>query len=410
MHIALVFLAALAATTPVFGQVLTLDEARRIALEQQPALKALELARGAGRLGAQAEAALPDPRLKLGALNFPARGFPDSRDDMTQVGVSWEQMIPGGDKRRLRSERALAEAELATAEAAVLRQTIRRDVALAWLEAWLAAANERLYRELAAEQALLVESARSALGTGKASQADLLMARQALGQITDRRLDLAAQAARGRAGMSRWVQAASARPLPEDLPVLGDPPQPDALLAELATHPQLGLLTGQKALADTDVALAREATKSDRTVEVGYYARGGGRSDMLMFQIAFELPIFSAQKQDNALAAKLRLADRVREQHADQVRMLRAELQAARDEWRLAGDRLRNLRNTILPDAAARLQSLFAQYAAGGTGLGSVLEARRALIESRMQEQALLAAQARARIALQYFETSGDRK
>lgn len=410
MHIALVFLAALAAITPAFGQVLTLDEARRLALEQQPALRALELARGAGQLGAQAEAALPDPRLKLGALNFPARGFPDSRDDMTQVGVSWEQMIPGGDKRRLRSERALAEAELAAAEAAVLRQTIRRDVALAWLEAWLAAANERLYGELASEQALLVESARSSLGTGKASQADLLMARQALGQITDRRLDLAAQAASGRAGMSRWVQAASARPLPEEPPVLGDPPQPDALLAALADHPQLGLLLGQKALADAEVALAREATKSDRTVELGYYARSGGRSDMLMFQIAFELPIFAAQKQDNTLAAKLRLAERAREQHADQLRLLRAELQAAHEAWRLAGERLRNLRRTILPDASARLESLSAQYGAGGTGLGSVLEARRALIESRMQEQALLAGQARARIALQYFEVSGERK
>jgi outer membrane protein TolC len=410
MHIALVFLAALAAVTPALGQVLTLEEARRLALEQQPALKALELARGAGQLGAQAQAALPDPRLKLGALNFPARGFPDSRDDMTQVGISWEQMIPGGDKRRLRAERTLAEAELAAAEAAVLRQTIRRDVGLAWLEAWLAAANERLYGELAAEQALLVESVRSALGTGKASQADLLLARQALGQITDRRLELAAQASRGRAGMSRWVQAASTRPLPEDLPVLGEPQQADALLSALADHPQLGLVLGQKALAETEVALAREATKSDRTVELGYYARNGGRSDMLMFQIAFELPIFAAQKQDNELAAKLRLAEKVREQHADQQRMLRAELQAAREEWRLAGERLRNLRATILPDADARLQSLAAQYGAGGAGLGLVLEARRAVIESRMQELALRAAQARARIGLQYYEIPGGRK
>jgi cobalt-zinc-cadmium efflux system outer membrane protein len=410
MHLALVFLAVLTAVAPAFGQVLTLDEARRGALEQQPALKALELARGAGQLGAQADAALPDPRLKLGALNFPARGFPDSRDDMTQVGISWEQMIPGGDKRRLRSERALAEAELAAAEAAVLRQSIRRDVALAWLDAWLAAANERLYGELAAAQALSVESARSALGTGKASQADLLLARQALGQIADRRLELAAQASRARAGISRWVQGASMRPLPQDLPDLGDPPPPEALLAQLAAHPQLGLILGQKALADTEVALAREATRSDRTVELGYYARSGGRSDMLMFQIAFELPIFSARKQDNTLAAKLRLADKVREQHADQLRLLRAESESAREDWRLAGERLHNLRATILPDATARLQALVAQYGAGGAGLGSVLEARRAVIESRMQEQGLRAAQARARIALQYFETSGERK
>jgi cobalt-zinc-cadmium efflux system outer membrane protein len=407
MRIALLFLAAAAASTPALGQILTLDEARARALQGQPVLRALEHTWRAGQLNALAEGALPDPRLKLGAYNFPVRGFPDSRDDMTQLGISWEQTIPGGDKRRLRTERGHAEAGQALAESHALMQTILRDVGLAWLDAWLAAANQRLFAELAAEHARAVEAAQSALGTGKASLADLLAARQALNQVMDRRLELATQTERARAGIARWIPDAAARPLPETLPVIGEPPAIDVLRAALGAHPQHEMHAQQQALADADVALAREATKSDRTVELGYYARSGGRSDMLMFQIGFELPLFAARKQDSTLAAKLRLAERAREQRADHLRQLRAELDAAHAEWRLAGERLRHVRTAILPDASARVEALVTQYGAGGTTLASVLDARRATIEARSQELGLRAMQTRARVTLQYFEDYG---
>jgi len=407
MRTVFLLLAALSAVGPVSGQVLSLDEARRLALEAQPALRAQEHAWRAGQLNALADGALPDPRLKVGALNFPARGFPGARDDMTQVGVSWEQTIPGGEKRRLRSERTHAEAGLALAESHGLMQSIRRDVGLSWLDAWLATANLRLYAELADEQRRAIEAAQSALGTGKGSQADLLTARQALNQLADRRFELAAQAERSRAGILRWVPQAATRPLPEALPALPSPAPLDALRAGLDAHPQHEMHALQQTVAEAEVALAREAARSDKTIEVGYYARSGGRSDMLTFQIAFELPIYASRKQDSALAAKLRLAERAREQRADHLRQLRAELEAASAEWRIAGERLRNHVTNVLPDAEARLKALIAQYGAGAVPLSGVLEARRGLIEARLQQQMLAAAQAKARVSLQYFEDYG---
>jgi cobalt-zinc-cadmium efflux system outer membrane protein len=407
MRIAFLFTAVLAAAMPAQGQELTLDEARRRALDNQPALRALEHSWRAGQLSAAAEGALPDPRLKLGALNFPTRGFPGTRDDMTQVGVSWEQALPGGDKRRLRSERGHVEANLALAESHGLMQSIQRDVGLAWADTWLAAASERLYAQLADEHARAIESATSALGTGRASQADLLAARQALNQLTDRRLETAAQLQRARSGMRRWVPEAGSLQVPASLPPLAAPPALDALRAALDAHPQHAMHTLQESLAEAEVALAREATKSDKTFEVGYYARSGGRSDMVMFQVGFEIPLFADRKQDNVLAAKLRLAERAREQRTDHLRQLHAELDAAYSDWQIAGERLRNATAAVLPDAEARLRALVAQYGAGAASLTQVLEGRRALIEARMQELALRGAQARARIALQYFEDYG---
>jgi outer membrane protein TolC len=403
MRHALLFAAAIAAT-PAQGQVLTLEEARQRALASQPALNAIGLGARAAEESAVAEGALPDPRLKFGALNFPRRNFPAAREDMTQLGVSLEQAFPGGDKRRLRTERAQAESEQIRAEAGGLRQGILRDVGTAWVELWQAYAARRLVEELVREYERAVELARIASAAGRGPQSDLLAARQAFGQATDRRLELDAQAQRARSALARWVPEAGARPLPDDLPELPPPASLDAMRAALEHHPQHAAHVRGQGVAEADVALAREASKPDRSVEIGYYARNADRPDMLMFQVAFELPVYAAQKQDRSLQAKLALLERSREQRADHLRQLHADLDAAYADWRVAGERLRNLNAAVLPDANARLAAIGAQHGAGAAPLGAVFEARRGVLEARLQELALRSTRAKARIALQYFE------
>jgi outer membrane protein TolC len=402
-----ILLAALAAATPALGQVLTLDEARRRALDAQPALRALELNARAADETAVADGALPDPRLKLGALNFPARNFPSAREDMTQVGVSWEQAIPGGDKRRLRTERTLAEAGQVRAEAIGLRQGIARDVGQAWIDAWQAIGAERMLVALAQEFERSIEAARIAMASGKGAQAEVLAARQLLSQSNDRRLELVAQARRARAALARWVPEAAARDLPVDLPALSPPAPLAAIVEALEHHPLHDMQLRAQSVAEADVALAREASKPDRSVELGYFTRSGGRSDMLMFQVAIELPLYADRKQDRMVAAKLAQLERAREQRADHLRQLRADLAAAYSDWQLSGERLRNIDGAVLPDANARLEALQAQYGAGAAPLSAVLEARRNLAEARIQQLNLRSMQARARVALQYFEHDG---
>lgn len=406
MHRAFLFLAALAAAAPAGAQVLTLEEARRRALAHQPALTALELNARALAEAAPAEGALPDPRLKFGLLNLPARNFPrQSWEDMTQMVVSYEQMFPGGDKRRLREARALAEADQARAEAGAQREAIRREVALAWLETWQASAAERLARRLAEEYRHAIELAQIAIATGRGTQAEVLGARQLLAQIEDRQLELSTQTERARAALRRWVPEADAFELPQELPAWPAPRPLAALTESLERHPQHAVLSRAQGVAEAEVALAREAASPDKTFEVGYAFRAGmNRSDMLMFQMAFELPVWRARKQDRLVEAKLKALERVREQRADQLRQLRAELEAAYAEWRLAGERLENFQRATLPAASGRLETLLAAHAAGRADLAQVFEARRQLIEARFQEVSLPAAQAKARVMIEFFE------
>jgi len=399
------------AAAPLGAQVLTLEAARERALARQPALAALELNARAMAEAAPAEGALPDPRLKLGLLNLPARNFPTAPwEDMTQLVVSYEQMLPGGDKRRLRENRALAEAAQAQAEAGSQRQVIQRDVAFAWLDAWQAQSAERTVRELAAEFGRAVELAQIGVANGRGQQAEVFAARQMQSQATDRRMELTAQAEKARAMLRRWMADAGSFELPAELPAWREPPPLAALAGQLEQHPQHAMNQRALGVADADVALAREATSPDKTIEIGYAARQGNRSDMLMVQMAFELPLFRERKQDRLLESKLKLAERAREQRTDHLRQLRAELDAAWAEWRIAGERLENFAHGLLPAARGRLETLLAAQASGRVELAQVLEARRQLIEVRLQEIALNSGRAKARAGIEYFEHSAGEK
>jgi outer membrane protein TolC len=204
------------------------------------------------------------------------------------------------------------------------------------------------------------------------------------------------------------VPDVAGRALADALPAFAPPPPLAAMSEGLEHHPQHAMAVRAQNVAEADVALAREASKPDRSIEVGYYARSADRSDMLMFQVAFELPIFAATKQDRLLAAKLAQLERSRELRADHLRQLRAELAGAYADWDLAGERLRNVTTSILPDAKARLDALVAQHGAGGAPLAAVLEGRRGLTEAELQALTLRAAQAKARVVLEYFEHQGE--
>jgi outer membrane protein, heavy metal efflux system len=189
------------------------------------------------------------------------------------------------------------------------------------------------------------------------------------------------------------------------LSIWRDPPVLSALAENLEHHPQHAMHLRALGVVDADVALAREATASDKTLEFGYALRqGNNRSDMLMVQVAFELPLFRERKQDRLLESKLRLAERARAQRADHLRQLRAELDAAWVEWRVAGERLENFNRATLPASRARLDTLLAAQASGRAELSQVLEARRQLVETRVQEISLSTTRAKARAAIEYFE------
>lgn len=382
---------------------LSMDQAVVLALDRQPRLERISSRIHAARAGATAEAQLPDPRLSLGLSSLPLDSLSFTRDDMTQAVVGISQIIPGGRKRQLAARRMGVEAARSQAELAATRQRIVRDTAQAWLDLYHPQQALALLARIAREYERELDWAGVSLATDGLSQADVLALRMQRAYVQDQTSDLQRAAARARVVLQRWTGVPA-----EDLQVQGELPQAPAPVPGLdATlldaHPELAILQRDMDLARSEADLAREAYKSDWEVEVAYGLRGGGRTDMLSVQVGVDLPLFPKQRQDRRLAARLAAVDSAGHGLEDRRRELAAELAATRAEWQAADQRISHFQTQILPLAQRRVESSLVGYRSGKAPYSSVLEARRAELEARLQLLAQQVAQARATVDLHYY-------
>lgn len=386
---------------------LTLDQAIRLAMYAQPQLARLSARIHEANESALAEGELPDPRLVLGLTNLPVDNFSFTQEDMTQAMISVSQMIPGGNKRQIASQRMRIEAGRMEAELEAARRRIARDTAQAWLNLYYPGQALALLERIDQEYKRELDWATVALATGGMSQADTLALRMARAYLQDQIADMRREEARARAELNRWTGAngdtiRTEGPLPTTPAGNGPGPQ-----RNLDAHPELALMYQGMALARSEASLAREAYKPDWSVDVGYGVRGGGRADMVSVQVGVELPVFTKNRQDRRLSAKLAAVDGVESELEDRRRELAAGHATAQADWLAADQRVAHFEQALLPLAQRRVESAFAAYRTGKGAFSTVLEARRAELEARMQLLGQQVARARAAIDLRYYLADG---
>ncbi len=400
------FALILASAPAAAGEPLTLARVQALALHQQPLLDAQAAAVHAAREQSAADGQLPDPRLKLALQNLPVESLSLNRDPMTQSMISLEQVIPGGNKRQLRRSRGEAEAAQMSAELLAQRAMVARDAALAFLS--LAGAQRQLdiARTLSRESATQLATLQPALRAGRTSQADYFAARQMVTMAHHRESEVAAQAGRARADLSRWIGAVA-----DDAPVdtapdqSAAPPPLAALRARLDDHPLHAASASAVRLAEAELALAREATRPDKSIEIGYGKRARAFDDMITIQVAMEIPLSPRERQDRASAARSAQLERARALREDRLRSTRAELGAVYADWESVGERLRLVAGEHLPDSQARVEAALAAYRSGRGEMAAVIEARRNELEARLLQVELETQLAKLRMQIAYYES-----
>lgn len=314
------------------AQLLTLSDAERIALADEPGLQARERTAAALRERAVADGQLPDPELSATALNFPVDGFDFDQEPITQLRFGVRQRIPGGDERSARSAVTESRAGVVDAEALARVRDVRRAVGRA-----MAALAFRLTERAELEEAttLIADVEQAGLAgyrQGRGAQQDVLRARLEQQVLRDRLRENGAAIDLARADLARWIgpRARDAEPAFE-LPS----PAPADELERLATHPRLQTLRAAETVAERSVALARTDYAPDWSVEVAWGVRDelslvGDRPDFLSAGVSVELPLFTAQRQDRRLAASEGEREAARARSLDALRALRSELERAR--------------------------------------------------------------------------------
>tara|TARA_R110000822_G_scaffold126082_11_gene261269 strand:- start:27899 stop:29200 length:1302 start_codon:yes stop_codon:yes gene_type:complete len=365
---------------------LGLQEAADLAVTGQPLLEGLDAQAQSAREMAVAASQLPDPQLKAGVTNLPANTdsrFSLSQDFMTMTGAGLMQEFPRAEKRRLRGELMEREAQRIDAERELTDRRVRRDAALAWLEAWRAKRTLGLRIATLQEARAQQDAVAIALKTGGSTQADYLAARQEADRLRD---DVAAAeqgTGHAQATLSRWLGNAAFRSIAPDLPVAPPLPDLDIALERIADHPLLTERFAAVAQSETGAALAQADYKPDWRVELGYAYRPNF-SEMLMLQVGVDLPVFTRNRQDRRLAAALAQKDSAESAVEDQRRQLQAEVRHNHHDVEQLSLRLRDYEQTLLPQSEHRITAALSGWRSGRNALREVLEARRAALEVQL--------------------------
>jgi cobalt-zinc-cadmium efflux system outer membrane protein len=392
VHAGALALVALQSLARAAGAPLSLDvvidrartQAPQIAMAQATLDGAVALKTSAGRL--------PDPEVILGIDNLPIDSidrFSLTRDFMTMRKAGIMQAVPNGAKRRLRSELAAREVDLAAAQLHASLFAASRDAADAWIAC--ATANESLQRlrALHSELEQQTQAGRAALASGRSSVADVFEGETLLARVDDRILSTEQELAMRRAELARWIGDDASRDLAA-LPAareLGAAPQ--MLIDNVAQHAPLAPLAASLEVARTEVALSRAEKRPDWSAELSYAKRGPDYSDMVSLEFRVGLPLFARNRQNPAIAAKLA---NVRAEEASQeteTRMHRAEITGMVAQWETGRARLRHFEAQLLPLARDRSRAVLASYRAGRGELRSVAEALRDEIDAQLEYTAL---------------------
>jgi len=389
---------------------LTLERAVRVALEEDPGLRALSSAGSSEEDFAEAEASYPDPEVAVAAQNFPVDTFDFGQEPMTQYRVALRQSLPRGASRSLQRERRHVRASQYELRAHDRRATIIKAVRIAWIDAVQDLRIARLLDESAPLFAELARIAESAYSVGDGSQQDVIRAQLEQLNLEDRNIRVREQAHRARVALARWVGGLSGLPLPMERVQLAAPSYSEAEWETLLrTHPTVAVLDLAVDERGIDVALAEQDYKPRFGVEVAYGARGGedasghSRPDFLSVGMTFDLPIFTGNRQDRRVSAARHLQSAAASQRLDQVRQLKQSLD---DALRRRGElqtRLVLYEGSIVPASDQAARAALAGYRADANDFSEVMRSYIGALDARIELETLSSSLAQNSVELDYL-------
>lgn len=380
---------------------LRLREAVERALAGNPEIAEMEFRIEAARNRIPQARALPDPMLLAGALNVPVPDVSFAREDMTMKMVSVEQMIPGAGKRRVATEIAAVEVEVAEAIHEAHINRLVAEVVDAFSEAAELDARLVLARRSLGRLGRVSESVRARYRVGQGALPDALLAAVEETKLADRirALESDRASAAARLNALQGLPPGNAVP-PLEMPALDRAIPPRALLeAAVAGSPDVRHAEAEVRRAQRELESARLARRPDFTVMASYGERQR-RDDMVGATVGVNLPFF----QHRRIAA--RVAEKGAELAAARKRLEFVRLSVSREVEEASIDLAREVdraalyRDTILTQDRTAAEAAEQAYAVGRIDFETYVRAVLAVDEDEAEAVMREAAMPRARAKL----------
>lgn len=355
-----------------------------------------------------AAGALPDPVLRVELENVTNAGNGRSPSLLPwQTGdtkITLMQALPLWGKRDLRRDQAHAEAEEASARAALAWNGLAARIKLAFAQYLEASGNARILDETAQLLQAMTRLADARYAAGPGAQQDAIQARIEEAALRAERIALDGArrqaAARINALLGRAADAPLAEPQPpRPLPAAAQLSAQALLERALSTNPELAAEQARLQAARSGQALAERNRYPDLQVGIAPTQTGWRLTNWsLMVEMSIPLQRDARRAEENEAVARV-AAQRARAQalqarlHGELVENLAALDAAQRSQALLAAE--------LLPQSELGWRSALAAYENGKVDFATLLEAQRRIRQGRVSH---LQAQVQARLRLAEIE------
>ena len=388
---------------------LTLAEAERLALADEPGRQTLlEEARALAEI-AVAASQLPDPQLQFGAANLPLETGDFRTEGMTHMRLGVRQAFPPAATRRAASDQALAGSRARHAAAAARQRTTLKAVRNAWLDVYLEERSLALVAESQAFFADLVAVARSQYAVGRRNQQDVLRAELEESGFDARHIAIEQRQAVAQSRLQRWLGGPALARRTAELPRWTPPPPLPALREGLPSHPAIAQAQARLEAAAAALAKAQASYAPQWAVDVSYAYRDGAlpdgnpRSDLFSVTATVGLPWFTANRQDRRVAAAAAERRGAEASLDDLKRQLSGDLNTEYARWRALTRRVALHEGVIIPQADASAAAALDSYRSEAGNFADMMRAYIDDLELRLDLVALTVAQRRSHAELAYL-------
>jgi cobalt-zinc-cadmium efflux system outer membrane protein len=361
---------------------ITLEQAVSRALKRNPALAAGTSAVSAAEARITQAGLFPNPELELETENFGGSGELDGFNAAESTAVVSQPILLGG-KRRHRRSVAESERTLAGRDLEAVRLDVTAGVTAAFYQVLAAQRREALADELLALAERFAGTVQKRVDAGKVSPVE---ATRASIEVSQARVGLARavrelEAARALLAANWGSSTADFDLAVGELPELIDPPSLGPLRQHLLKVPEITRLEDQIERERRALELERSFRIPDLTISVGPRRFEETGESAWVAGISLPIPIFD-RNQGARRAAEFELERTRRDAEANRVG-LEAELTSTLERLRAVTLEATTMSQEIVPAARSAFAATQAGYREGKLGFLDVLDAQRALFETR---------------------------
>ena len=387
-------------------KMLTIEQAVQTALQRDALINVYQSRSSAFKEQAVAEDTLPDPKIKFGVMNVPTDSYALNQEPMTQVQLGIQQMFPRGNSLEIKSQRIASMATLEDARTENQRRKVTQDVRETWLELFYWLNAERVVRENRDLFRKLVLVTKQQYAAGRQKQQDVIRSELELGMLDDRETKITTMLEITRAKLEKYIgRDLSDVELDTVLPLLNVKEQNTNWLEK---HPVMNMQQAMVVANEKNIELAKQSYKPSWMLDVTYGKRqdainGAERADFVSAMVVFDLPLFTADRQDKKVAAnKFRLNGALNSRDERKRELIKMWQAAQAKELRLS-QRIKQYQSLLVPKARENTEAALFAYQSGRSDFTALMRAQITELETQLKELRLKVDAAKTRALLIYL-------